>query len=107
LIVEQWFEIELPRSGATAIRPGSGCRFAASPASPGKKFDVGRLENLHLAVAASQRAAAPARFAVRAADAKRHERAAVVEVDADPIPADRIRCRGTRSTIRDRATLRR
>ena len=34
------------------------------------------------------RAACPKRFAARIANAKRHQRAAAVEVDADPVPAD-------------------
>src|SRR5450631_2898614 len=52
------------------------------------KFHIGRLQDLHPPVAAAKRAAGPTRLPLRAANAERHQRAAIVQIDANPVPTN-------------------
>src|ERR1700674_974115 len=74
LIVEQWLEFEL--SGTYTHLPLYGVGNSSSrrcPASTRAKFNIGRLKNLHVTVAAAKRAAGPALLALRAANAEGHQ----------------------------------
>ena len=109
LIVEQRPQIDLDRADAYApCSPDSRCRCAAS-ASGARARSAPRRDRETCTRPAGSRSVPPAQRVapVAAAHAKRHQRGAVVEVDADPIPADRLAHRDTRSTIRDRARPRR
>src|SRR4029077_13958781 len=66
---------------------GSGARRA--PAAPRDEADLGGLERAHASVAAADAAACPEAGAVRAAHAKRHQSSSAIEVEPDPVPADR------------------
>ena len=74
----------------------------------GYEINLVGAQDLYFAVRAS-RSVPPAQrdSPCESADAKRHERATIIRVDADPVPSDRLQCRGIRSTTRGRATPRR
>src|SRR5882757_4652810 len=54
------------------------------------KFHIGGLQDLHLTVAAAQGSSGPTLLALRTADTEGHQRRAVVQTDADPVPAHRL-----------------
>src|ERR1700730_5005174 len=65
---------------------GGNFRSRRSPLPTRAKFHIARQQDLHMTVAAAQRAAGPTLLALSAADTKGHQRRAVIQIDADPVP---------------------
>jgi len=93
LIVHERFEIERELSSRYAHRYGIlGAAARRPPVAQWREAHVARPEDARHSFGIAPCPARPDIFAALPADAKRHERPAVGQVDTDPVPARGIRC---------------